>query len=126
MLQAFAILLAFQLVGEIISYTLSMPVPGPVIGMILLFAWLAVDSRLLSLIQGTTSAILKHFSLLFVPAGVGIMVHAQRIGGEWFAIGTALIVSTVLAIVTTAWVTRALMRRRDRESPKGESPKEQS
>jgi holin-like protein len=108
--QAFAILLVFQLIGEIISYTLKLPVPGPVIGMILLFTWLAVDDRLLRVIQGTTSTILKHFSLLFVPAGVGVMVHAQRIGGEWFAIGVALLVSTILAIATTAWVTRALMR----------------
>lgn len=108
--QAFAILLVFQLIGEIVSYTLKLPVPGPVIGMILLFIWLMVDDRLLQVIQGTTSTILKHFSLLFVPAGVGVMVHAQRIGGEWFAIGVALLVSTVLAIATTAWVTRALMR----------------
>lgn len=108
--QAFAILLVFQLLGEIVSYTLKLPVPGPVIGMILLFIWLAVDDRLLQVIQGTTSTILKHFSLLFVPAGVGVMVHAQRIGGEWIAIGIALLASTVLAIATTAWVTRALMR----------------
>ena len=118
MLQAFIILLVFQLVGEIISYSLKLAVPGPVIGMVLLFIWLAVDDRLLRVIQGLTSAILKHFSLLFVPAGVGVMVHAKRIGGEWFAIGVALLVSTVLAIATTAWVTRALMRRRNQATGK--------
>lgn len=122
MLHAFAILLVFQVVGEIISYLLKLPVPGPVIGMILLFAWLAFDDRLLQRIQGTTSAILKHLSLLFVPAGVGVMVHAKRIGGEWFAIGVALIISTVLAIATTAWVTRALMRRQARADKDGARP----
>lgn len=111
MLQTFAILLVFQSVGEVISYALHLPVPGPVLGMILLFGWLVFDDRLLPIIQGTTSELLKHLSLLFVPAGVGIMVHASRIEGEWFPILIALVVSTWLAIATTAVVTRMLMRK---------------
>ena len=86
MLQTLAILLVFQSVGEVFSYALRLPVPGPVIGMILLFCWLAIDDRLLAIIQGTTAELLKHLSLLFVPAGVGIMVHGSRIGGEWMPI----------------------------------------
>jgi holin-like protein len=109
MLQTFAILLVFQSIGEALSYALSLPVPGPVIGMILLFGWLTFDNRLLPVIQGTTSELLKHLSLLFVPAGVGIMVHAHRIGGEWMPIVVALVLSTWLAIATTALVARALM-----------------
>ncbi len=111
MLQTFAILLVFQSVGEVFSYALRLPVPGPVIGMILLFCWLAIDDRLLAMIQGTTAELLKHLSLLFVPAGVGIMVHGSRIGGEWMPIIVALVLSTWLAIATTALVTRALMRK---------------
>lgn len=111
MLQTFAILLVFQSIGEVLSFALRLPVPGPVIGMMLLFCWLAIDDRLLSVIQDTSSALLRHLSLLFVPAGVGIMVHANRIGGEWLPIVVALVLSTWLAIATTALVTRALMRR---------------
>ncbi|CAG9177080.1 CidA/LrgA family protein [Cupriavidus respiraculi] len=111
MLQTFAILLVFQSIGEVFSYALRLPVPGPVIGMILLFCWLAIDDRLLPVIQGTTSELLKHLSLLFVPAGVGIMVHGSRIGGEWLPLLVALVLSTWLAIATTALVTRALMRK---------------
>ncbi|QYY31014.1 MULTISPECIES: CidA/LrgA family protein [Cupriavidus] len=111
MLQTFAILLVFQSVGEVVSYALRLPVPGPVLGMIMLFGWLVFDDRLLPIIQGTTSELLKHLSLLFVPAGVGIMVHANRIEGEWMPILIALVVSTWLAIATTAVVTRMLMRK---------------
>ena len=111
MLQTLAILLVFQSVGEVFSYALRLPVPGPVIGMILLFCWLAIDDRLLAVIRGTTAELLKHLSLLFVPAGVGIMVHGSRIGGEWMPIIVALVLSTWLAIATTALVTRALMRK---------------
>ena len=89
MLQTFAILLIFQSIGEVISYALHLPVPGPVIGMILLFGWLVFDDRLLPVIQPTTGELLKHLSLLFVPAGVGIMVHARRIEGEWLPIAVA-------------------------------------
>ena len=118
MLQTFAILLVFQSVGEVISYALRLPVPGPVLGMILLFGWLIFDDRLLPIIQGTTSELLKHLSLLFVPAGVGIMVHANRIEGEWMPILVALVISTWLAIATTAVVTRMLMRKRT-DAPNG-------
>lgn len=111
MLQTLAILLVFQSVGEVFAYALGLPVPGPVIGMVLLFGWLVIDDRLLAVIQGTANDILKHLSLLFVPAGVGIMVHAGRIESEWLPIIVALVLSTWLAIATTALVTRALMRK---------------
>ena len=111
MLQTFAILLVFQTIGEVISYALRLPVPGPVIGMLLLFGWLVFDNRLLSVIQDCANDLLKHLSLLFVPAGVGIMVHASRIGNEWMPIVIALVISTWVAIAVTALVTRALMRK---------------
>ena len=69
MLQTFAILLVFQSVGEVISYALTLPVPGPVLGMILLFGWLVFDDRLLPVIQGTTTELLKHLSLWWCPPG---------------------------------------------------------
>ena len=111
MLQTFAILLVFQTVGEVISYALRLPVPGPVIGMLLLFGWLVFDNRLLPVIQGSANDLLKHLSLLFVPAGVGIMVHDHRIGSEWMPIVISLVISTWVAIAVTALVTRALMRK---------------
>lgn len=125
MLQTFAILLVFQSVGEVISYAMRLPVPGPALGMILLFGWLVFDDRLLPIIQGTTSELLKHLSLLFVPAGVGIMVHANRIEGEWMPILVALVVSTWLAIATTAVVTRMLMRKRT-DAPHVDAREEQA
>ncbi|MCM3606637.1 CidA/LrgA family protein [Cupriavidus pauculus] len=125
MLQTFAILLVFQTVGEVISYALHLPVPGPVIGMLLLFGWLAFDNRLLPVIQGPASELLKHLSLLFVPAGVGIMVHASRIGSEWMPIVIALVISTWVAIAVTALVTRALMRKPPAQTPAPAGPEMQ-
>ncbi|MBV8270969.1 MAG: CidA/LrgA family protein [Cupriavidus sp.] len=120
MLQTFAILLVFQTVGEVISYALRLPVPGPVIGMLMLFGWLAFDNRLLPVIQNASNELLKHLSLLFVPAGVGIMVHASRIESEWLPIVIALVISTWVAIAVTALVTRALMRKPPVQQPADE------
>ncbi len=108
MLRAITLLLLFQLVGEVISRFLALPVPGPVIGMALLFATFAWRGGPNEDLRRTASDLLQHFSLLFVPAGVGVMLHLQRIASEWRPIVAALIVSTFLSIAVTALVLRAL------------------
>jgi len=109
-INALAILLVFQLAGEILSHFLRLPVPGPVVGMMLLFAAMSFPSSLAERLRDTAQTILQHLSLLFVPAGVGVMLHAQRVLDEWFAITVALIFSTLLAIAVTALTIRAVAR----------------
>ena len=55
-------------------------------------------------LRDTANGLLTHLSLLFVPAGAGVMIHAQRIRGEALPIVAALVVSTALTIAVTAWV----------------------
>jgi holin-like protein len=103
-----ATLLAFQLAGEALAFGFKLPIPGPVIGMALLLAGLALRPALLDALRPTTTALLQHLSLLFVPAGVGVMVHGQRLADEGVAIVVALVVSTVLALAATALTVHAL------------------
>ena len=110
MLEALALLLALQTIGEILSYALHLPIPGPVIGMVMLLALLALRPTLVTRLKTTTTALLQHLSLLFVPAGVGVMVHWQRLASEGVAIIVAIVISTVLAIAVTAFTVRALLR----------------
>jgi len=110
MLGALTVLLLFQCVGEGVSYGLSLPVPGPVVGMVLLFVFLLVKPKAIAMVEPSADLLLKHLSLLFVPAGVGVMAFGDQVHGEWLAIGVALFASTLLAIAVTALVTRALMR----------------
>jgi holin-like protein len=102
MLQALAILLLLQLAGEFIGQFLDLPVPGPVIGMALFFAAMQMSSRLAERVRDTANTVLSHLSLLFVPAGVGVMLHVQRIADEWLAITLALTLGTVITLVVTA------------------------
>ncbi|RJG00136.1 CidA/LrgA family protein [Noviherbaspirillum saxi] len=110
MIHTFAILLLFQTVGETLAYAFSLPVPGPVIGMLLLFCFLIARPAMADKLAATTLEFLKHLSLLFIPAGVGIMVHAQRVASEWLPILAALLVSAIVSLVVTALVLKGLQK----------------
>lgn len=110
MIGAFTLLLVYQTFGEVIVQLAELPVPGPVIGMLLLFATLCYRGSAPAWLRDPCQQLLAHLSLLFVPAGVGVMLHFQRIGAEWFAISLALIASTVITIGVTALVMQALRK----------------
>lgn len=103
-------ILGFQLLGEILVRSLGLPVPGPVLGMALLLGLFVAVPRTADAIRPTAQTLLAHLSLLFVPAGVGVVGHLARLGGDGPAIGLALLASTVIAIAVGAlvfqWVAR--------------------
>lgn len=110
MLAGLLLLLLCQLLGEWIVLALALPVPGPVVGMVLLLGGLIVVKRVPELLRVPAEGLLRHLALLFVPAGVGLMVHAELIMAEWLVILAALVVSTVVTIVVTALVLKRLTR----------------
>ena len=114
MLAGLTWLLVFQCVGEVLVRLLGLPVPGPVIGMLLLFVTLRARRSTAGAVEGAATGLLQHLSLLFVPAGVGVMLHFGRLAEEWMAIVVALVTSTVLTIGVTAAVMRALVQRGER------------
>lgn len=119
MIETLAALLIFQTIGEVASYALRLPVPGPVIGMVLLLLFLRLRPRTLETLRGTSLGLLQHLSLLFVPAGVGVMVHWHRLAAEGVAIVVAIVISTVLALAATALTVRALLPREDAAAEPG-------
>ena len=104
-------LLVFQCLGEALVRLANLPVPGPVAGMGLLFAALALRASIPDGLAAAADGLAKHLSLLFVPAGVGVMLYLQQIASEWIAIAAAIGVSTVLAIAVSAVVFERLSRR---------------
>jgi len=114
MLTAITLLLVYQLVGEVVVVALELPIPGPVVGMGLLFVTLVTRGRVNGDLRETASGLLRHLSLLFVPAGVGVMAHLGRLQHEWLPIAVSLVVSTLVTISVTAFVLRALLARRSR------------
>src|SRR5579875_3577675 len=108
MLLSLAVLLLFQCFGEGVSYMFRLPVPGPVVGMLLLLAFLIARPRAADTIEPTANELLRHLSLLFVPAGAGIMASASPVRGCLLAGARAIIVSRPLGMRMTTAVTRAL------------------
>ena len=119
MLGAITLLLISQLAGEAIQMATGVPVPGPVIGMALLFAGLVLRRRLPggrakpetpAVLDETAHGLLGHLSLLFVPAGVGVVLYLPLVADEWLAISVSLIASTLVTIALTAvlmaWLAR--------------------
>jgi holin-like protein len=111
MIGALTLLLLYQLAGEVIVQFFGLPVPGPVIGMALLFATLVVRGSVPEQVRTTATNLLQHLSLLFVPAGVGVMVHFSRLGAEWPAIVAALLVSTFVTLAVTGLLLCTLLKR---------------
>jgi len=109
-LNGITILLAYQLLGEISVLTFEMPIPGPVLGMLLLFITLLIRRRGSSSLDDASTALLSHLSLLFVPAGVGMMVHFERIFVERLPISITLIASTLITMAATALIMHGCVR----------------
>lgn len=110
MLSALTQLLLFQLAGEVIAHGLQLPVPGPVIGMALLFITLVLRQGVGHELQQTAQGLLQHLSLLFVPAGTGVMLHLDRLESEWLPILLSLLLSTAATLAVTALVMQAMKR----------------
>ena len=110
MINALLALLICQLLGETASRTLQLPLPGPVLGMILLVVALSLSPRLVATVRPVATAILSHMSLLFVPAGVGVVGHFGAFGGQGGAILLAIIASTAAAIAVGALTFAAVAR----------------
>lgn len=112
MIAALTILLIFQFAGEVCVRALGLPVPGPVIGMGLFFVFLLVRGGPGENTRHVSLSLLQHLSLLFIPAGTGIVLYGELLAREWLPLLAALLGSTVLALVVTAVVLDFLLRRK--------------
>jgi holin-like protein len=94
---------------------LDLPVPGPVVGMLILLAAFAVRDRPPAGVDAVADRMLANLSLLFVPAGVGVMQYLDLIADEWAPIALALLGSTVITLAVTAALAAATLPPRGSE-----------
>lgn len=110
MIPALAIILVFQLIGEVATRSLGLLLPGPVLGLLLLVLSCTLRPALAEMLRPVVTGILGHLSLFFVPAGVGVVAHLGQFRSDGLAVALALTVSTALAIAAGALVFRAVVR----------------
>ena len=116
MIEGLVLLLVFQLLGNVAEMYFHLPVPGSVA--------LIANDRLASWVRPISLVLISYLAVLFVPAGVGIMLHIDRLKNEALPIGVSLVVSTILTIAVTALVIKYstiwLQKRKERKEARHE------
>ena len=103
-------ILFFQGLGELVSKFLLTSLPGPVIGLILLLAWLVLRGELNPSLALVADVFSQYLGLLFVPAAVGVILFLPQLKAHAGAIIAALLVSVVLTVGATALVLKLLSK----------------
>lgn len=107
---AFTTLFVFQLLGEITVRILSLPLPGPLAGMLLLFFALVIYKKVPRALDQSATLLIQHFMLLFIPAVTGVMLYFDRLKEEWFPFLMAGIFGTLATILATAYCLSWLLK----------------
>jgi len=110
-LRGLAWLLAMQSLGEVLSRGLSLPFPGPVIGMLLLLMTLRLPV-VREPVAACAGFLLSHLSLLFVPVGVGVMTHLGLLGQYGVRMLLVIVLSTWAGLAVTVLVLRAFQQKK--------------
>lgn len=111
MLLGLFVLLACQLGGDIVAGAFALPVPGPVIGIVLLLVVMLIARYLPKgergagrQIETAADNLLGWLGLFFVPAGVGISQHFDLVAANGLALAAVLVLSSVATLTVTVWV----------------------
>jgi holin-like protein len=105
----FTLLLLYQVTGELVARLFDLVLPGPVIGLVLMWPSLSID-WIRQHVQAVADFLLANLSLLFIPVGVGVILHLDLLSTMWWQIAVALLVSTVLGLLTTVLLLRLLIK----------------
>lgn len=113
MLGGLALILAFQLVGEVLVRVTGLPIPGPVIGMVLFFVWLRVrrpgeDATSVK----AADVLVKYLPIMFVPTTVGVIVYGPMVAAQWLPAAVTSFGTWLLTFILVAWVAVWLRPRR--------------
>lgn len=109
-------LVLFQLLGTALNVMVLPMLPGPIIGLVLLFVSLLVRGQASESLQVAASSLLRYLPLLLVPPAVGVMAYTEAILNDFWAIVGVLVVSLVVSLVFTGWLMQTLIRRQQRKA----------
>lgn len=110
MVQGLIVLLSAQLVGEILAQLLHLPIPGPVIGMLLLFTGLMLRGGPSRPLARLSHALIRYLPLILIPPSVALMDHLPLLREQIPLLATVIIGSTIAALILSALLGRHLLR----------------
>ncbi|WP_198538127.1 CidA/LrgA family protein [Marinicella sediminis] len=103
------ILIVYHQLGEWLVRLAGWTLPGAVVGMLLFFLTLLALRKPPEMVTVGADFLLRHLALLFVPAGVGVVLLLELIRDQWLAMLVSLVISTVLSMLFTGWLMQLLM-----------------
>ncbi|MDD2458068.1 MAG: CidA/LrgA family protein [Eubacteriales bacterium] len=110
-LRQLALLLLFVFLGDFLNRGLGVPLPGNILGLILLLGALLTGLVKLDHVEGVAQFLLSHMTVLFVPAGVGLLAILGVIQGNWLILVLIALVTTILVLALTGLIVQKLRRR---------------
>ena len=128
MIASLGLILLCQLAGEVIVRGLGLPMPGPVVGLLFLLLLLLARDRFVALARGplqqdgvenASRGLLAHLSLLFVPAGVGVVQKLDLVAEHGIAVAVVLAISVVVTLLVTVatFLAASRLMSRGRSAP---------
>ncbi|MGE5678245.1 MAG: CidA/LrgA family protein [Pseudomonadota bacterium] len=109
-LRQIIILLLFVFIGELLNQILKLPIPGNILGMVLLLLALVTGLIKLEQVEDISRFLLDHLSVLFIPAGVGLLAVTGRLADTWYLILLISVFTTFLVMAVTGIVVKLLRR----------------
>lgn len=111
LLREFGIILIILFLGEFINKFTGIPIPGNILGMIILLITLLTGILKIEWIDNVAKFLLDHLAFLFIPAGVGMIKNVHLVKDEWLYILIILTISTALVFAVTGFTVQFLRRR---------------
>lgn len=96
------IIFSYSILGDFIAPILPLPIPGSIVGLILLFLSLKFQVLKLDQIELSGNYLKNNMGILFVPLSVGIMNYFDLLSQYWFVILLITIISTILTYLLAA------------------------
>ncbi len=116
LIKQFGIVLLILFLGEVISYAINFPIPGSVIGMILLFMLLYFNLMKLHRVEKVSAFLLANLSFFFIPPGVKLIASFDLLKGKWLKIIFICFFTTLLVMTTTAYTVNKLMKSGEKDA----------
>jgi len=107
-------LVLFQMLGTALNVLFLSMLPGPIIGLVLLFLFMLARGEVGEPLSVAASSLLRYLPLILVVPAVGVMVYAREIAADFWAIVGALGLSLVISLCFAGWLMEKLIRRQGR------------
>lgn len=118
-IRQFGIILAITFVGEVLKYCIPLPIPASIYGLVIMLGLLISKKISLESVKGSGGFLIEIMSLMFIPAGVGLMISWTEIREIWLPLSLIILITTVLVMVVTGRITQAVITSDDKKKTEG-------